>query len=256
MNKSTSLDHVMSEESTRLMGSLAVHHALKENGNMQATNQIIGSSVTKELADVKALEEFRAATGIEDANLDGTQPPQKALTKKQQKAAKYAQKNLMKQLRGMQRQGQAQHIMGRLFQHSIRTPEQARQIHAHDRAKKELTELLGERQARAFFAANADTRCHDFFPKATIEMNPKLMTAANGESRTLAQVFEYFIYKHFQILSKEAEVLTPAATELNLSIDWDAIGDIPKYIPHEEKPDEEALPPAAEEEETAQAPIA
>lgn len=236
MDKSTLLENVMSEERTRLFGSFAVHNTLKETGTMQTTNQTIAASVEKEVSD-QALQEFIAKTGITDANLDGpmgdpeTYQAPKPLTKKQLKQAKYAQKNMMAQLRGYQRQGQARHIMGKLFQHSIRTPEQARHIHAHDLAKQELVVLLGERQANAFFAANADTRTHDFFPKATIAANPKLMTAANGEARTLAEVFEYFIYKQFMILTEKANATV--AEPLNTTIDWAAIGDIPQYVPYE-----------------------
>lgn len=252
LDKSTSLDHVMSEERLKMFSSLAVNNSLKEHGLMQAINPIIGASQELQLASAEssALEQFIETTGIADANTDGVQPPARALTKKQQKAAKYAQKNLMRQIKGMQRQGQANHIMQKLFQHSVRTPEQARHIHAHDLAKTELRDLLGPRQAEAFFSANADTRTHDFFPKATIAANPKLLTAANGEARTLAQVFEYFIYKHFMILTEKAGVQVEEA--LNTTIDWSAVGDIPKYVPYEETASEEAPTETAEAEETTQ----
>uniref|UniRef100_A0AB39CCK8 Uncharacterized protein n=1 Tax=Pseudomonas phage RVTF4 TaxID=3236931 RepID=A0AB39CCK8_9VIRU len=250
MDKSTSLDHVMLEERAKMFSSLAINHSLKETGTMQATQEIIAASQEKELnrEELAALEQFREQTGI-DATAEGVQAPQKALTKKQLKAAKYAQKNMMRQLQQFQRQGQASHIMNRLFQHSIRTPEQARHIQAHDLAKLELRKILGDRQAEAFFGAKADTKTHDFFPKATIEANPKLMTSVTGEARTLSQVFEYFIYKHFMILTEKAgaEVTEP----LNTSIDWATEGTIPEYKAYEEAPVE-----AAEAEETAEAPIA
>lgn len=219
---------------------------------LEELTPIVGASeeVSLTAGELAGLEAFRETTGVADATAEGVVPPARALTKKQQKAAKHAQKNMMRQIKQYQRQGQAAHIMNKLFQHSIRTPEQVRQIHAHDLAKMELRSLLGDRQAEAFFKAPADTKTHDFFPKVTIDANPKLMVAANGESRTLAQIFEYFIYKHFMLLTEKEKV--EVAEPLNTSIDWAEVGDIPKYIPYEEKAVEEAQPATAEKEEAAQ----
>lgn len=220
--------------------------------------EIIAASATM---DVKLTEKetavFREAhtqLGLgDDVTLtdmvEATKTPIKPLTKKQQKQQKHLMKNLQNRMRGYQRQGQASHIMNKLFQHSIRTPEQARQVHATQLAKSEITGALGQRQADAFFQADPDTKCHDFFPKATIEANPTLMTDLQGQSRTLAQVYEYYIYKHFMLLTQKAnaELEKPLDTEVN----WAEVGDVPKYIPFETK-DEEAGEATSEAEETAQ----
>ena len=143
---------------------------------------------------------------------------------------KHQKKSLQGYMRKAQRQAQTQHIMNKLYAHSIRTPQQARQIHAAQKAKQELIDLLGVRQADAFFAAKPGTKCHDFFPKATIEANPTLMTDLQGQSRTLEQVYEYFIYKHYMILTKEAGEIQDL--DLNTSEDW-ANTKVTDYVPFE-----------------------
>lgn len=200
------------------------------------------------LTDIKEKMNLGEDVSLEEM-VEATQTPIKPLTKKQQKQQKHLMKNLQNRMRGYQRQGQASHIMNKLFQHSIRTPEQARQVHATQLAKSEITGALGQRQADAFFQADPDTKCHDFFPKATIEANPTLMTDLQGQSRTLAQVYEYYIYKHFMLLTQKAnaELEKPLDTEVN----WSEVGDVPKYIPFEAK-DEEASEATTEAKETAQ----
>lgn len=161
-----------------------------------------------------------------------TQTPRKPLTKKQAKQQKLMAKQMRGYLKNAQRQAQTQHIMNRLYAHSIRTPQQARQIHAAQRAKDELTAKLGQRQADAFFAAKPETKCHSFFPKATVEANPTLMTDAQGESRTLTQVYEYYIYKHYMLLTKEAEEVLPSAEDLNLAVDWTTT-EVKEFTPYD-----------------------
>lgn len=243
-----------------MLSSLAVNHALKETGIMQEITkltesqfdeidnavplrpEIVGVSETTEVSLTPAeLEQFQSIhsqmglgdeVSIEDM-VEATKTPIAPLTKKQRKRQKYMMKNLQSQMRSYQRQGQASHIMNKLFQHSIQTPEQARQVHATQLAKAELTAALGARQAEAFFQAKPDTKCHDFFPKVTVDANPTLMTDIQGKSRTLAQVYEYYIYKHFMVLTAAAEAATP---ELTTEVDWAAIGDVPKYVPFTELP--------------------
>lgn len=184
---------------------------------LQAKESLGGDEVV-----VDSLSDVVAATA------DGTtiKPP----TKKQLKAMKHMQKNMQSYMKKAQKQAQTQHILNKLYTHSIRTPEQARQIHAAQLAKAEIIEKLGQRQADAFFAAKPGTKCHDFFPKATIAANPSLMTSVNGESRTLEQVYEYFIYKQFMLLTKKAEV--PFEGDLNTSVDW-ANTEVKPYVVYE-----------------------
>jgi hypothetical protein len=184
---------------------------------LEAKAKLGGDDVVKE-----SLEDVVAATA--------TNSTIKPLTKKQLKAQKHMQKNMQSYMKKAQKQAQTQHILNKLYTHSIRTPEQARQIHAAQLAKAEVVSILGQRQADAFFAAKPGTKCHDFFPKATVAANPTLMTSAQGESRTLEQVYEYFIYKHFMILTKKAE--TPFEGELNTSVDWENT-EVKPYVVYE-----------------------
>ena len=271
MDKSTPLVDVMLEETATLYSSFAVNQSLKEKGLMQVTTKLtealFDTSAEEALAkltqgkqagefphpakDIVASSDFadispeqlevvkdaKTKLGLgDDVSLEemveATKTPIKPLTKKQAKAQKRMIKNMQGQMRSYQRQGQATHIMNKLFACSIRTPEQARQIHANKLARDELTALLGVRQADAFFGAKADTKCHDFFPKATVDANPKLMTDLQGQSRTLSEVFEYFIYKHFMILTQKAAA--KIEQPLNTTVDWEAVGEVPKYIPYAE----------------------
>jgi hypothetical protein len=192
---------------------------------LEAKEKLGGDAVVMD-----SLEDVVAATATNST----IKPP----TKKQLKAQKHLQKNMQSYMKKAQKQAQTQHILNKLYTHSIRTPEQARQIHAAQLAKAEIIEKLGQRQADAFFAAKPETKCHDFFPKPTIEANPTLMTSVQGESRTLAQVYEYFIYKHFMLLTKKAE--TPFEGDLNTSVDW-ANAEVKPYVVYEEDaPVEEA----------------
>jgi hypothetical protein len=184
---------------------------------LQAKESLGGDDVVKE-----SLEDVVAATA--------TNSTIKPLTKKQLKAQKHMQKNMQGYMKKAQKQAQTQHILNKLYTHSIRTPEQARQIHAAQLAKAEIVSILGQRQADAFFAAKPGTKCHDFFPKATVAANPTLMTSVQGESRTLEQVYEYFIYKHFMLLSKKAE--TPFEGDLNTSVDWENT-EVKPYVVYE-----------------------
>ena len=250
------LNNVYAKERDVMLSSFAMNQTFKENGTMQAINtiteaqaaqavqplEIIGATEEKVFGGTdmaKAFEEAKANLGgdavvgetladVVAATADGTTI--KPLTKKQLKAQKHMQKNLQGYMKKAQKQAQTQHILNKLYTHSIRTPEQARQIHAAQLAKAEIIEKLGQRQADAFFAAKPGTKCHDFFPKATIEANPKLMTDVQGESRTLEQVYEYFIYKHFMLLTQKAE--TPFEGELNTSVDW-ANTDVKPYVVYE-----------------------
>ncbi len=263
------LDQIYQNEKTAMLGSLAVHQSFKEKGIMQdisklteaqfdaapvsvsaheaflqdtlatrraAKLDIVGATEAKEVSGetlatlLGAKEQLGLGDEVTlDEMVEATKTPIKPLTKKQQKQQKYMMKNLQKQMTQYQRKGQAQHIMAKLFGHSIRTPEQARQVHATQRAREELTSLLGVRQADAFFAAGPDVKCHDFFPKATIEANPKLMTDLQGQSRTLSQVYEYFIYKHVMLLlaKDDAKLEIPLETE----VDWSNI-EVPGYVPY------------------------
>lgn len=256
------------EETVKMLGSLAVHQSLKEKGTMQditklteaqfdaapvsvsaheaflqdtlasrraAKLDIVGATEEKELAGVPlAIEPDRVEL---EQVLDATRTIPKAPTKKQQKQQKYMMKNLQKQMTRYQRQGQAQHIMSKLYGHSIRTPEQARQVIATKHARDELFQILGVRQADAFFSAAPDTRCHDFFPKVTVDANPKLMTDLQGKSRTLSQVYEYFIYKHVMLLlaKDNAKLEQPLDTE----VDWANV-EIPGYVPYAGEPEPKA----------------
>ena len=204
--------------------------------------EIIGSTDVKSISGgdlAKAFEEAKANLGGDEIVIDSledmvaataTNSTIKPPTKKQLKAQKHMQKNMQSYMKKAQKQAQTQHILNKLYTHSIRTPEQARQIHAAQLAKAEIIEKLGQRQADAFFAAKPGTKCHDFFPKATVAANPTLMTSLQGESRTLEQVYEYFIYKQFMLLTKKAE--TPFEGDLNTSVDW-ANTEVKPYVVYE-----------------------
>lgn len=238
-----------------MFSSLAVNQSLKEKGIMQATTQqtedlfdsiatvptvyptpgidIVGASDAKEIspATLSTILDAKEKLGLGDEvsleeMVEVTKTPIKPLTKKQQKQQKYMMKNMQSHIRSYQRKSQAQHVMSKLFNHSIRTPEQLRQVHATRNAREELTSLLGQRQADAFFAAGPDVKCHDFFPKVTVDANPKLMTDIQGQSRTLAQVYEYYIYKHVMLLAAKDE--TPVETPLDTEVNWAGV-EVPEY---------------------------
>lgn len=224
---------IYAEESAKMSASFAVNHSLKNQGVCKDMTDQLDIVASSELQDVVAQ----------------TATPVAPLTKKQKKQMKYAQKNMMGRLRTMQRQGQSQHIMGKLSNHVHYTPEQIIQLKAGNAAKEELALILGPRQAEAFFTAKADTLCHDFFPAPTVAANPTLMTAADGTSRTLAQVYEYFIYKHHMLLTNGAGT----KETLQLSEDW-ATSDIKQLdIPVEAVTPVES---AEELDQTAQGDIA
>jgi hypothetical protein len=177
-----------------------------------AEREIVGASEIKEVA-----------TALADNG--------KPLSKKERRAKKHAKKNMMGQLRTMQRQGQARHINALLSKRVHYTEEQQLQLRAGHNAQEDLRNIMGPRQSEAFFAAKADTLCTDFFPAPTIKANPVLMIAADGSSRTLAQVYEYFIYKHHCLLVKNAD----DAKEIGMSEAWDKIQPTP-FVALEEAP--------------------
>jgi hypothetical protein len=225
------LEKVYQNEVAILTSSFAITQSLKENGIMQDVTKQLDILAASEVRAItteqrRAFDEAKVALGGDEVVKESleevvasTQTPIKPLTKKQLKQQKIMGKQMKKYLQGAQRQAQTQHILNKLYACSIRTPQQARQIQAAQLAKKELTELLGVRQAEAFFAAKENTKCHDFFPKATIEANPTLMTDVQGQSRTLEQVYEYFIYKHYMILTDAAG--EKQDLDLNTSVDWE-----------------------------------
>lgn len=225
------LTKIYQAEQAALFSGFAINQTLKEKGIMQDVNKtldIMAASEERAISEqqLKAFASAKEALGGDEVVKESleevvaaTQTPVKPLTKKQAKMQKRLQQQMRNYIKNAQRQAQTSHIMNKLYAHSIRTPQQARQIHAAQRAKAELTSLLGQRQADAFFAAKPDTKCHAFFPKPTIEANPTLMTDVQGQSRTLEQVFEYYIYKHYMILTKEAGEIQDQ--ELNLQVDWD-----------------------------------
>lgn len=225
------LEKIYRQEQASLMSGFAINNTLKEKGIMQDVTQkldIMAASEQQAITteQLRAFESAKQALGGDDVVKESleevvakTQTPTKPLTKKQLKQQKILQKQMRGYIKNAQRQAQTSHIMNKLYAHSIRTPQQARQIHAAQRAKAELTSLLGQRQAEAFFTAKPETKCHDFFPKPTVEANPTLMTDVQGQSRTLEQVYEYFIYKHYMILTKEAG--EEQDLDLNLQVEWD-----------------------------------
>jgi hypothetical protein len=236
------LTKIHNEEIAKLHGSFVINQIFKEHGHMQdvsAQLDILAASEERAITtnQRRAFDEAKAALGGDEVVkesleevVEATQTPIKPLTKKQLKQQKIMGKQMKKYLQNAQRQAQTQHILNKLYTHSIRTPQQARQIHAAQLAKKELVEILGVRQSEAFFAAKEDTKCHDFFPKATIEANPTLMTSVQGESRTLQQVYEYFIYKHYMILTKAAGETQDL--DLNTSVDWENTK-VDEYVAYE-----------------------
>lgn len=190
------------EELAKLHSSFAINNTLKKQGIGKTMNDQLDIIAASELKDVAAATASKVVP-----------------TKKQLKQQKYAKKNMMAQLRDIQRKGQSQHIMSKLGTHVHHTPEQIIQLRAGNAAHEELSLILGPRQAEAFFAAKSDTLTTDFFPAATIHANPTLMLAKDGSARTLAQVYEYYIYKHYMLLTKETTADVPA---LGLSEDWSA----------------------------------
>jgi hypothetical protein len=138
--------------------------------------EILGATEEKEFSDFKALLDPKS--------------------KKGKKASKKKQRGLTRQVQGMHRQLQAQHIMARLTECRILTPEEKLIKRAEQLAKDELNTILGERQAAAFFRSKPDTLASAFFSAATYDLNPKLMSTEAGTSRTLTEIYEYFIYKH------------------------------------------------------------
>ncbi|WDS62386.1 hypothetical protein [Pseudomonas phage D6] len=251
------LTKLYQEEQTKLFGSFAVNQSLKEKGIMQDISQKLdimaaseATAITQE--QLRAFESAKDALGGDEVVTDSlsdvvaaTQTPVKPLTKKQAKMQKRLQQQMRGYIKNAQRQAQTSHIMNKLYAHSIRTPQQARQIHAAQLAKAELVSLLGQRQAEAFFAAKSETKCHDFFPKATVEANPTLMTDAQGQSRTLEQVYEYYIYKHYMILTEAAGEIQDQ--ELNLQVEWDKTK-VEDYVAYEGA--DEPAGEAVEEEST------
>lgn len=240
------LTKIYQAEAASLLGSFAINQSLKEKGIMQdVTSKLDVMAASEEQAitreQLRAFESAKEALGGDAVVTDSlsdvvakTQTPIKPLTKKQLKQQKLMQKQMRGYIQNAQRKAQTSHIMNKLYAHSIRTPQQARQIHAAQKAKAELNSILGQRQADAFFAAKSETKCHDFFPKPTLDANPTLMTDTQGQSRTLEQVYEYFIYKHYMILTKEAGEVQDQ--DLNLQVDWTKT-EVADYVAFEEPVD-------------------
>lgn len=151
--------------------------------------------------------------------------PTKGKNIKPTKAQKKQFKKMLQQNPKMARSVHTNTIMSALQRHVIKTPEQLMIEKAVADTHKFLVEILGERQAAAFFKAGPDTKATKFFSPAFCAANPTIVSTLEGSPRSLTEIHEYFIQRALLDLAEAADQTNPElGLEQGLSAVFDAVG--------------------------------
>lgn len=151
--------------------------------------------------------------------------PTKGKNIKPTKAQKKQLKKMLQQNPKMARSIHTNTIMSALQRHVIKTPEQLMIEKAVADTHKFLVEILGERQAAAFFKAGPDTTATKFFSPAFCAANPTIVATPEGSPRSLTEIHEYFIQRALLDLAGVVDQTNPElGLEQGLSAVFDSVG--------------------------------